>query len=264
MRSPRQILAVTKGHGYDRNSFSDLLDVLPGIACTQVEQPAAQLHFSGAEPDRWDAYLLYDMPGFVFKSDHSHPDLLDPPQAYRDDFTSLVERGHGFVFMHHALAAWPTWEEYASIMGGRFRFLRDERRPDSGYRHDVEQRITPVTEAVGHPVLDGLHDGFTITDELYLAEIHHADITPLLVTDAELTDRTLWSTWNAVIGRRDTNDGWEHPRGSGVVAWVRNHPRSRIAYLQFGDGAAAFGNPAFRRLLANALHWVSDRGSENE
>jgi type 1 glutamine amidotransferase len=251
-------LVVTKGHAYDRNAFSAMLDALPAIDCTQVEQPAAQLHFAGAEPEHWDAYLMYDMPGFAFKADHSRPELFDPPESFRSDFAALVERGHGFVFVHHALAAWPTWPGYAEIMGGRFRFIRDERHHDSGYRPAVEQRITPDRDAIGHPVLDGLCDGFTITDELYLCEIHD-DITPLLVTDAELTERTLWSTWNAVVGRRDTNDGWKHPRGSGVVAWIRAHPRSRIVYLQFGDGQTAFENPGYRRLLANALRWVSER-----
>jgi type 1 glutamine amidotransferase len=251
-----QALVVTKGHKYDRSAFGGMLDSLPGIECTQVEQPAAQLHFTAAVASRWDAFLMYDMPGYVFKADHTHPDLLDPPEQYRQDFTDLVATGHGFVFVHHALASWPTWKEYGDIMGGRFHFVRDAEHPDSGYRHAVEQRITPT---VDHPVLAGLEAGFTITDELYLNEIHDDAITPLLVTDADLTDHTLWSTWNAVLGRRDTNDGWEHPTGSGVVAWIRKHPRSRIVYLQIGDSAAAFGNPAYRRLLTNALTWVSAR-----
>jgi len=259
--APR-VLVVTKGHAYDRNAFSAMLDSLPNLECTQVEQPAAQLHFAGVEPERWDAYLMYDMPGFAFKPDHSMPGVFDPPETFREDFTSLVERGHGFVFVHHALAAWPTWDRYAEIMGGRFRFIRDEQNPDSGYRHAVEQRVTPASDvARAHPILAGLQDGFTITDELYLNEVHDDAITPLLTTDAELTDRTLWSTWNAVVGRRDTNDGWQHPTGTGTVAWVRDHPRSRIVYLQFGDSAAAFANPSYRRLLANSLNWVSDRRS---
>ncbi|MBX6768319.1 MAG: hypothetical protein IRY90_14420, partial [Actinomadura rubrobrunea] len=101
-----------------------------------------------------------------------------------------------------------------------------------------------------------------IQDEVYLAEVCAERVTPLLVTDVELTDRTVWSTWNAVLGRRDTNDGWRHPPSAGVVAWVREHPRSRIVYIQFGDSPAAFANAGFRRLLANALHWVSERGAD--
>ncbi|NKQ54270.1 ThuA domain-containing protein [Amycolatopsis sp. K13G38] len=252
----RQVLTVTRGHSYDRNAFGAMLESLPGIECVQVEQPAAQRHFAGVEPHRWDAYLMYDMPGFGFKPDHTPPDLHEPPGEFREDFLRVVDRGHGFVFLHHALAAWPLWDDYAKVMGGRFRFIREAGHPDSGYRHAVSQKIAAVA---AHPVVAGLEDGFTITDELYLADIDDTAITPLLVTDAPLTDRTVWSTWNAVLGRRDTNDGWRHPRGSGVVAWIREHPASRIVYLQFGDGPDSFGNAAFRRLLANALTWVADR-----
>jgi hypothetical protein len=200
---------------------------------------------------------MYDMPGYEFHPDHSPPTLFDPPADFRRNFLGLVERGHGFVFLHHALASWPTWESYTSLVGGRFRFVRDDDNPDSGYRHAVEQQVTPV--APGHPVLAGLGDGFVIEDEVYLADVFDDAIIPLLVTDAELTDRTVWSTWNAVLGRRGTNDGWRHPAGSGVAAWVRKHPRSRLVYIQFGDGPTAFGNAGFRRLLANALTWVSEK-----
>lgn len=254
-----QILTVTGGHNYDRSAFTEMLNALPDLEFTQSEQPAAQAQFTENCASQWDAFLMYDMPGYVFHADHSPPDLIDPSDEYREDFSELVDRGHGFVFVHHALAAWPSWDDYGDIVGGRFRFVRDVDRPDSGYRHSVTQQITALKPS--HPVLDGLEDGFEITDELYLSEVNSKDIEPLLVTDADLTDETLWSAWNAVLGRRDTNDGWEHPRGSRVVAWVRKHPRSRIVYLQFGDAASAFTNPSFRRLLANALKWVSRRDS---
>jgi hypothetical protein len=195
------------------------------------------------------------MPGYEFHRDHSAPSLFDPPEQFRHDFCELVERGHGFVFLHHAAASWPTWPDYGAIIGGSFRFLRDETGVDSGYRHAVPQRITPVDPH--HPILTGLEQGFEIVDEAYLMEIDEANITPLLVTDAKLTQDTVWSTWNAVLGRRDTNDGWVHPVGSGVVAWVRTHPRSRIVYIQFGDSSSAFGNESFRKLLDNALTWVA-------
>lgn len=210
MRPRPEVLVATRGHAYDRNAFAEMLSSLSSVGCTQVEQPAAQLHFSPAASRSWDAYLMYDMPGYEFQPDHGPPRLLDPPEVFRKEFLETVERGHGFVFLHHALAAWPTWEEYGDVMGGRFRFVRDEGRPDSGYRHAVRQHISPVSP--GHPVLAGLEDGFEIEDELYLAEVADEGIMPLLATDAELTDRTLWSTWNAVVGRRDNNDGWTHPR----------------------------------------------------
>jgi uncharacterized protein len=255
MSQALRVLVATKGHAYDRNAFTAMLDALPSVDCTQVEQPAAQVHFSPEEAAGWNAYLLYDMPGYEFHRDHSSPTLFDPPEQFRRDFSALVERGHGFVFLHHAAASWPTWPEYSAIIGARFRFVREDTAPDSGYRHAVPQRVTAIDP--DHPILAGLADGFEIVDEAYLMDIDEAGIVPLLTTDAALTQDAVWSTWNAVLGRRDTNDGWVHPPGSGVVAWVRPHPHSRIVYIQFGDSASAFGNENFRTLLDNALTWVA-------
>ncbi|MCZ4588776.1 ThuA domain-containing protein [Rhodococcus opacus] len=252
----KRVLAVTRGHKFERNGFAAMLDGLDGLAVSQAEQPAAEAFFRPEIAGEWDAYLMYDMPGYTFHPDHSPPDLHEPSAEFRRNFLAAVERGHGFVFVHHALASWPTWPEYAGVMGGRFRFLRDEDAPDSGYRHEVNQTIS-VTDPV-HPVTAGLVDGFEITDETYLCEVS-PDIRPLLTTRSALTVDNHWSTWNAVLGRRDTNDGWHHEPGAGVVAWERPHDRSRIVYLQFGDGPSAYGNPSFQRLLHNALHWVADR-----
>ena len=256
-----QVLVAIGGHPYDNDSYSEMLESLEGVACTHVEQPAAQGQFGPEQSGAWDAFLMYDMPGYEFHADHSAPTLVEPPETFRRDFLAAVEGGHGFVFLHHALAAWPTWDEYGEIMGGRFRFVRDQEHPDWGYRHAVTQHISAV--ATTHPVLAGLENGFEIEDELYLASVADDGIEPLLVTDADLTDRTVWSMWNAVIGRRDTNDGWTHPPGSGVVAWVREHPKSRIVYIQFGDKPAAFANDAFRKLVSNALAWVADRPADS-
>lgn len=221
-----------------------------------MEQPAAQTFFRPDVAAEWDAYLMYDMPGYTFHADHSSPEFHDPPAEFRRNFADVVDAGHGFVFLHHALASWPTWPLYAQTMGGRFRFVADRSGPDSGYRHEVEQRIEVVDRA--HPVVAGLGEGFDICDETYLCEVG-PDVRPLLRTTTELSTRTLWSTGNAVAGRRDTNDGWVHPPNSdGVVAWVVPHERSRIVYIQFGDGPSAFGNNSFRRLLTNALGWVAE------
>ena len=52
-----------------------------------------------------------------------------------------------------------------------------------------------------------------------------------------------WSADLAIRGRRDSNDGWSHPPGSDLVAWVTSAGRSPITYLQFGDGPADLRRP---------------------
>jgi hypothetical protein len=53
--------------------------------------------------------------------------------------------------------------------------------------------------------------------------------------------------------------GWEHPAGSDVIGWAKQALASRLVYLQPGDGASAYDNPHYRRLVENAIRWVADR-----
>ena len=121
---------------------------------------------------------------------------------------------------------------------------------------DVKEHISVVNP--GHAVVDGLGDGFDLVDEAYLAQVFEDDVEPLLRSDFAYEDENFFSTANAVAGRRSSRDGWSHPRGSNLVAWVRPHPTSRIVYIQPGDGPETYANPAYRRLLGNAIAWAAD------
>ena len=83
---------------------------------------------------------------------------------------SLLDAGRGLVFLHHAIAGWPAWPEYAEIVGGRFHYqpgsLGGRDWPDSGYRFHVDHTVEVLEP--GHPVCAGLPARFPITDELYL------------------------------------------------------------------------------------------------
>lgn len=252
-----RVLLVTKGHPFERDPFFALFEGMAGIATTHVEQPAAQAFFAPGPARAWDAYVLYDMPGIEFAP--GGPVFHDPPADYVDSFLALLEQGHGFVFLHHAIAGWPTWPEYAEIVGGRFLYLSGELRgralPDSGYRHDVSHRVRPVAE---HPVLEGLGDGFTIEDELYLFSPFEDDVEPLLRSEHEFTDANFYSATLAVRdGKMFSNEGWSHPPGSNLIAWTHRYRNSPIVYIACGDGPKAYANPALQTLIANAIRFVS-------
>ena len=163
------------------------------------------------------------------------------------------------VFLHHAIAGWPAWAEYADIIGGRFLYvpgeLRGEARVDSGYRHNVEHTIRVVGD---HPITAGVPAEFSITDELYLYEVFEDDVEPLLVSDYEFTDRHFYSAAKVVVeGKMSDNEGWQHPRGSNLIGWTKTAGKSRIVYLQCGDDPVAYANPHFRQLIKNAVEWVA-------
>jgi hypothetical protein len=237
-----------------------MLDALPGqgeaFTWTHVEQPAATALFRPQEAARFDAFLLYDMPGIAFRNPEP-PRFLEPPAGFMDDLEALLDRGKPLMFLHHALAGWPVAERYAEIIGGRFLYqpgtLRGRHLPDSGYRHAVTHHVYPVAD---HPVTAGLEHGFAITDELYLAEIFEDSVIPLLRSRFAFTAGNFYSAQLALAGRMFANDGWSHAPGSNLIAWAKREKNSPIVYIQSGDGPAAYENPGYRRLLGNALNWL--------
>jgi len=255
-----QTLVVTKGHPFEREPFFAVFDEMEGVDWTHVEQPAAQALFDPEHAAPFDAFVLYDMPGIEFRP--GEPVFHEPGERFKARFRALLEAGQGMVFLHHAIAGWPAWPEYAEVIGGRFLYLpgtlRGEPRQDSGYRHDVTHTVRVVAE---HPVTEGVPAEFPITDELYLYEVFEEDVTPLLASDHEFVAENFYSAARVVRdGRMFDNDGWRHPPGSRLIGWTRQVGNSRIVYLQCGDAAPAYGNPQFRRLLRNAIGWVAGAG----
>ena len=253
--STPNILLVTKGHPFDRNAFFEIFDDI-NVDWTHVEHPAAQVFFDPLHARDYDAFVMYDMPGVRFGPEG--PRFTDPTPEYKQAFLSLLESGQGMVFLHHALAGWPAWEEYSEIVGGRFLYaadqLRGTRRPDSGYRHKVNHQLQVLGE---HPLTAGLPDSFPMTDELYLAEIFEDSVEPLITSDYSFTRENFYSANKAVHGSMFDNEGWAHEDGSNIVAWIKHYGQSPIAYLQGGDDPEAYANSNYRQLVENAIHWAA-------
>lgn len=257
--APLQLLVSVRGHPFDRNAFAALFDDMAGISATFVDQPAAALLMNPAAMARFDALLLYDMPGIDFAAETDRPGHLDPGTAFRDGFAALLDEGKGIVALHHALAGWPAWPDYAEALGGRFLYRADVVRGrdtlDSGYRHEVSHEAEVV--APDHPVMASLPARFAMKDELYLAEIFADDVTPLLRADHAFTAANFHSTAAAMAGRMFDNEGWSHPDGSDLIGWVKRAGNSPLVYLQPGDDHVTYDNPHYRRLVENAIRWVA-------
>lgn len=244
-----KVLALTGGHSFDRDAFGLFLDSLP-CEVRWIEHPDALDLMTGPEADEFDVTLHYDMPG-------ARPVPVAPPAGFAEAVRARTQAGRGFVVLHHAIASWPAWPGWADLVGGRYLYrpgtLRGQAWPDSGFRHDVAQHLSPAD--AGHPVLDGLEDGLDVVDETYLCPVFEDEVSPLLRTDARMEKDVHTSTLTATEGRDPA--AWTHPAGSSVAAWTRTVGNSRLVYIQPGDTGATLGDPCYRRLVANAVRWVA-------
>jgi uncharacterized protein len=259
-----QVLVVTGGHSFEREPFLAVFAADDGIEWTHAQQPEAREWFSPQHAGRWDAIVCYDMQGFEFRKPEL-PKLLEPPTDYAEGFRELLDEGRGIVFLHHAMAAWPTWPLWARVVGGRWHYVPGELEgrewPSSGYTKEARHRVSCIDPS--HPVCAGVEDGFEIVDELYLNPVLEELVTPLLRTDYPQTSEHFFSGELALRGHLYENEGWSHPEGSGLIGWVKTAGNSPIVYLQCGDGPAAYANPSFRRLVANAIRWVASDDAQS-
>lgn len=248
-------LVVTGGHPFEAGPFFEIFEALDGV----------EWHRATAPDLDHDVVVFYDMPGLRFTGSDPPVELIEPSAEQQQVIHDLCDQGTGLVFLHHAIAGWPAWSEYAEIIGGRFHYapgaLGDRNGgqvefPPSGYRLDVRHTVEVIEP--DHPVCAGVGRSFTLTDELYCFPVLSDQVTPLMRTTFDTTDSSqFFSADLAIRGRRNTNDGWSHPAGSNLVAWAKTAGSARVVYLQFGDSPEAYADPAFRRVLANAIRWAA-------
>lgn len=254
----RNVLLVTKGHPFARDAFAEIFESMPDVATTAVEHPAAELLLDPTAAAPYDAIVFYDMPGIEFRP--GKPPLFHaPPDRVVEGFRALLEAGKGLVFLHHAIAGWPAWPEYADIIGGRFLYQPGEvdgvALPDSGYRHDVRHHVRVVDP--DHPVTAGIGDGFEIVDEVYLFRAFEDRVHPLLRSDHAFEDTGFYSAARAVEGVFESREGWSHPPGTDLIGWTHRAGNSPVVYLACGDGPAAYASPELRRLIRNSIEFVA-------
>lgn len=255
--APRNLLVSTKGHPFDKSAFFGMFDDMRGMTWTHVEQPATTALMTPEGASDFDALLFYDVPGLQFKTPKA-PNLIEPPEAFKTGFRGLLDAGKPMIFLHHAVAGWPLWDEYAQAIGTRFFYQPGQYKgrdyPDSGYVFPVEFTMTPEGD---HPVTKGLEGGFTLTDELYLMDMLEDDIVPLLRADYAFEQDNFYSAANALEARMWTRDGWSHGPGTNLIAWARAAGNAPTVTILCGNDASTYGDENFRLLLRNAIDWVT-------
>jgi uncharacterized protein len=256
---PLRILVLTGGHRVDLDSFLQMVASIcadRGWLWAHALQPTAQDWLRPEHAGQWDAVLCHDIPGLALRRGEP-PRAVGPTAQVALALAGLLDIGQSLVVTHHALSAWPAWPGWAEVIGGRFLYapgeLRGRQWPSSGYRHG---RYNVRVEAADHPICEGVTD-FEVDDELYSCPVFSDTVVPLLRTDADLSPARMISTYEQVLDDDERPLAADTEPASDLVGWVSSGGRSPVVYLLPGDSAATFGHPMYRRLLGNALSWVS-------
>jgi len=215
-----RVLVVTGGHDFEREPFFAMFQAMPGIQWREAIQPAANDLYAEDEAKKYDVIVLYDMVQTITENQKQSLVRL------------LKEQGKGLVGLHHCIVDYQDWPEFRRILGGRYYLSKRteegmELQPGEFY-HD--QKFTVQIADPVHPVTQGLKD-FEIDDETYKGFYVSPGVKELLRVS--------------------------HPKSAPVIGWTNQYGKARVAYIQLGHGPAAFGNPNYRRLILNAIHWVS-------
>ncbi len=219
---PLRIVILTGGHDFDRKEFFALFDSLPNIAWEERGQPQGNDIWLGETLRRYDAVVLYDMWQQITE------------EQKQGMVRWLREEGKGLVALHHSIASYQHWDEYARIIGARY-FLAKGKAPDgkeydrSQFHHDI--RFVVRVADKNHPVTQGLPEAFEIEDETYKGFWLAPTVHRLLMTD--------------------------HERSDPCVAWAHRYGKAKVVFIQLGHGPTAYRNPHYRRLILNALRWVA-------
>jgi hypothetical protein len=147
----------------------------------------------------------------------------------KETYSKLLKAGKGLVFLHHSLASYQNWEEFKTIIGGKYH--KEQNTPQSStYQHDVDFKVKIMNQK--SPVTEGVSD-FDIHDEVYGNTEVLQEAGPILSTD--------------------------HPLSSKVIGWIHRKENSRIVYIQPGHDKSAYTNHSYRKLVLQAIQYVTGK-----
>lgn len=214
-----EVLVVTGGHSFEQEPFSELFNSMEQIVWEELAQPKANQLMLNEGMGKYDVLVFYDM----------FQEISEEEQAA---FLQLLQEGKPMLFLHHALVSYQGWDEFENILGGRYydsgRYKGIPENGFSTYLHDTNIPVRLL--APEHPVTSELTD-FTLFDEVYGNTWVSPNVTPLIGTD--------------------------HPESTEIIGWEHTYAASRIIYLQPGHGKTSYENPNYRKLLYNAIMYLS-------
>lgn len=214
------VLVVRGGHPYDTPEFEEMCQSLEDINVDLVLTAHMQSMKAEEIAKNYDAIL------FLNQNKH-YPEYERNKKQYMD----LAQLGVGMVFLHFTLSSQPEWDGYHDLVGGKW-FLKsftEDKSLHSTYFTDITLDIKVLDP--DHQVTAGLKN-FNLTDVFYGNIYIDPSVHPLL--------------------------GVDHPDISEIVAWAHTYENSKVVYVMPGYSKKAYENMYYRKLITNALKFVSE------
>lgn len=157
---------------------------------------------------------------FVFKISD------EQKQAFEEAFGG----GRGLIVLHHALCSHPEWTKYREIVGGQFLFNARDGLTKSIFTGGISMTYTAAKAE--HPITLGV-EPIKVVEEPYKYVYVAPDNEPILVSENAESDR--------------------------VVAWTRQHGKSRVACIVPGHGGDIFVDANYRKFIGQTIAWAAGR-----
>jgi len=223
---PVSLLVVTGSHPYEPSEFFSTFAAMPNVRYQHVLLSRGKpISYPPGGLGRYDVILFFDF----------EPGTVTP------EWKSVLERGGGFVFLHHAIGTFPASPEIETIIGGHANFTKDVIPGvlNTTFHPNQRQHFT-MTDAT-HPVTCGVGD-FDMLDEAY----DDFDVDPgahILMTS-------------------------DFPKATPAAAWTWSFEHKRALFIQPGHGSiflppdhgpSSYQSEPFKKLLARGIQWAAGR-----
>lgn len=218
-----KVAVLTGGHDFEQEPFTEMFNSFKAkeMKCTEIKLQDHSEIFEDISNWDYDVIVMYNMTQNI-------------SEKRQENFKKLLDRGIGFVALHHNMGAFQDWPEFKKIAGGKYYTKPtkegDKEIPVSTYKHDIDMDIKVADKS--HPITRGLKD-FQIHDEGYKYCGFEKDNHVLLTT--------------------------EHPDSDKTVAWVSKYGKAKVCGIMLGHDGKAYENPSFRKLLSQAIMWTAGR-----
>ncbi len=214
-------LVVTGGHNFQREPFFAMFDSFGDVEWREVQHPDANDSYAPEQRDSYDVVVTYDMNQKI-------------TEGQKAQFLATFKQGKPLVVLHHAIASYQEWPEYARLIGGKYmlseREFEGKTWARSTFKHDVDLKVHIADPK--HPITKGMED-FEIHDEAYGGYWVSPNVHPLLTVD--------------------------HPESNEVIGWTKTYGRARVVCLQGGHDKLAYEDENYRTLVHRSILWAARR-----